>query len=261
MPLEATVKDRVFGFLDDVTHRQATRVLDVAPGVEVVLNDDFPVSHVQNLVLVTSGARTSSVAAGLDRLTTEGRHPHVHILSEEALGLAEVLGPDLRDRGLKAEELEILVHTAAPERAAPPDVDVREVTGDLLDPHVLAQWRADLPDASAETVQQLVDRRAAYAAVTETTFLATFRDGLPASRATLYRNAGVGEIDDVNTLPQYQGGGLATAVVLRAVELLRGRGCDLVFLEAAVDDWPRELYLRLGFTHLAPLPTFTGVDG
>ena len=38
------------------------------------------------------------------------------------------------------------------------------------------------------------------------------------------------------------------------------QGNDLIILEAAADDWPRLLYSKLGFTHMAPLPTFTGIE-
>ena len=54
---------------------------------------------------------------------------------------------------------------------------------------------------------------------------------------------GVVQIEDVNTLPAYRGRGHGRAVVQHALD----RSSGIVFLEALADDWPRELYGRLGF--------------
>ena len=45
----------------------------------------------------------------------------------------------------------------------------------------------------------------------------------------------------------YRGRGFAKGVVNRAVSEARRAGHDLVFLLADEDDWPKELYRRLGF--------------
>jgi RimJ/RimL family protein N-acetyltransferase/predicted GNAT family acetyltransferase len=54
---------------------------------------------------------------------------------------------------------------------------------------------------------------------------------------------GISQIEDVNTLPAYRGRGHGRAVVQHALDQATG----IVFLEALEDDWPRELYARLGF--------------
>ena len=75
----------------------------------------------------------------------------------------------------------------------------------------------------------------------------SFVDGGIASYAGLYLDGTVGQIEDVATLPTYRDRGLARAVVLRAVAEARQAGAELVFLVAAEEDWPKELYRRLGF--------------
>jgi GNAT superfamily N-acetyltransferase len=60
----------------------------------------------------------------------------------------------------------------------------------------------------------------------------------------------------VATLPAHRGLGLARGVVLRAVGEARDAGCDLVFLHADDDDWPKCLYGRLGFEPLARWSAF-----
>ena len=57
-------------------------------------------------------------------------------------------------------------------------------------------------------------------------------------------------MEAVATLPAHRGRGYASAVVLRAVEEALAAGHDLVFLTADDDDWPKELYARLGFEQI-----------
>ena len=57
---------------------------------------------------------------------------------------------------------------------------------------------------------------------------------------------GVAQIEDVEVLERFRGRGLGRAIVQHALD--EGRAsADVVFLEALADDWPRELYARLGF--------------
>ena len=81
-------------------------------------------------------------------------------------------------------------------------------------------------------------------------------DGRPVSVCELYTRDNVAQIEDVGTLEAYRNLGLARAVVLHAVTAARAAGCDLVFLEADADDWPRELYGRLGFRPIGQIYAF-----
>ncbi|HVQ86864.1 MAG TPA: GNAT family N-acetyltransferase [Actinomycetes bacterium] len=258
--MTASHLERIYQFTKDVTRRQATRHTVLGPGVELLLNDDFPVSHVHNYVLATDGAKPPDVLAGIRQLTSEGRHAHTHLVVDDAGTLAARLEQPLADEGMKRENLEILLWTSDIDRPADPSVTVQEVTGQILDTAVWSDWERDLPQAPPDTIRQLVERRSALEKAVDTTHLAVLDADRVVSRASVYHENGVGQIEDVNTQPDYQGRGYARATVLAGVDLLRGLGCDLIFLEADADDWPRELYFRLGFTHLAPLTTFTGIE-
>ena len=48
-------------------------------------------------------------------------------------------------------------------------------------------------------------------------------------------------------LEKYRGRGLGKAVTARAAAESVAAGHDLTFLVADADDWPKELYRRLGF--------------
>ena len=75
-------------------------------------------------------------------------------------------------------------------------------------------------------------------------------DGEVASYADLYLRDGAAQIEDVGTLPEHRGRGYASAVILAAVEEALSAGAELVFLFADAEDWPKELYRRLGFDKL-----------
>src|ERR687892_42790 len=77
-----------------------------------------------------------------------------------------------------------------------------------------------------------------------------------ASAADLYSDGRTAQVEDVATLPEHRGRGHATAVVLRAVEEALATGHDFVFLVADAEDWPKELYVRLGFAPLGRTWTF-----
>jgi RimJ/RimL family protein N-acetyltransferase/ribosomal protein S18 acetylase RimI-like enzyme len=122
---------------------------------------------------------------------------------------------------------------------------VREVEFDeLLDARLEVTVAEPTGDSS---LSQLLDRgkRRIIAAV-PTRFFAAFDDGRLAAYCELRSDGAVAQIEDVNTLTAFRGRGLGRAVVQAAVDEARRTG-ELVFLEALADDWPKELYAKLGF--------------
>ena len=108
----------------------------------------------------------------------------------------------------------------------------------------------DPPLGEAEreaTVEQLLalDRR--YDAVTsDRWFVAPPRT--PASACRLFSRGGtIGQVEEVATVPEARNAGLAQAVVLTALAASRAAGHEVTFLAADADDWPRQLYAKLGF--------------
>jgi len=63
----------------------------------------------------------------------------------------------------------------------------------------------------------------------------------------LYCEASIGQVEDVFTLPDYRGRGLARSLVLHAVAESHAVGNELTFLVADADDWPQRLYVKLSF--------------
>jgi RimJ/RimL family protein N-acetyltransferase len=79
-----------------------------------------------------------------------------------------------------------------------------------------------------------------------TRFFAAFVDGEVAGYCEVRSRDGVAQIEDVNTLPRFRRRGLGRALVQHAAGEA-ARASEVVYLEALADDWPRDLYSRLGF--------------
>jgi RimJ/RimL family protein N-acetyltransferase len=79
-----------------------------------------------------------------------------------------------------------------------------------------------------------------------TRFFAAFDDGEIAAYCEVRSDGVVAQIEDVNTLERFRRRGLGRAVVQHAVGEAR-KTHEIVYLEALADDWPRELYAKLGF--------------
>jgi ribosomal protein S18 acetylase RimI-like enzyme len=81
-------------------------------------------------------------------------------------------------------------------------------------------------------------------------FFAVKVEGEVVSYSDLYQTRADAQVEDVGTLPEHRGRGYATAVVLAAIAAARADGAEFVFLVADLDDWPKELYRKLGFDEL-----------
>jgi GNAT superfamily N-acetyltransferase len=90
-------------------------------------------------------------------------------------------------------------------------------------------------------------KRAVIEAAVRTRYFAGYADGVPASCCELRSRGGVGQVEDVVTLEEHRGRGLASAAVLAALGASLAEGNTLTFLLADADDWPCRLYERLGF--------------
>ena len=87
-------------------------------------------------------------------------------------------------------------------------------------------------------------------------FFGVLVDGEVVSYADLYVDGADAQVEDVGTLPEHRGKGYATAVILEAIEQARASGADFVFLVADAEDWPKELYGKLGFDELGHYTKF-----
>ena len=248
---------RIRAFVHGIEDRSATQRIPCAYGV-ALFNPDFPRSWAHNFVRLEGDLSTVGVdalVAEAERLHSAAGHAHRRISTDD-----DAVGTRLRggfeERGWSTDRLVTMVHRRAPESAA--DVGaVEEVGFDVVRPALEELWRAGPYADSEETVRQLVERSALTAAATDVRHFAIRVQGRVASTCDLYSDGRTAQVEDVSTLEEFRGRGYARATVLRAVEEARAAGCDLVFLVADAEDWPRQLYGRLGFDEVGRAYDFT----
>ncbi|HVW89441.1 MAG TPA: GNAT family N-acetyltransferase [Gaiellaceae bacterium] len=138
----------------------------------------------------------------------------------------------------------VLEHRREPDRL----VDTAAIRETGLEALVPTRTEATLREqwGDEEIAAQLNEAKRHIAAAVPTRFFAAFVGDQVAGWCELRVRDGVAQIEDVEVLVEYRGFGLGRALVQHA--LTEGqRVADVVFLEALADDWPRELYAKLGF--------------
>ena len=245
---------RILAFSHVIEDGSATTLTPFRYGT-AVFNSDFPHSWMNNFLRVDR-ARPNVQAAALaeeaDRLHGEAGHSHrAIVIEEEETGTR--LRAGLEERGYKTERNVIMVHRRPPDRIAETSV-VEEVDFPRLRPMLEEYYRAEPYGDDEEVVRQLVERGRLTEAVVNVRHFGVSADGRVVSSSDLYTAGRTAQVEDVTTLEPYRGRGYARATVTRALEEARG---DLVFLYADEDDWPKELYRKLGFERLALTYLFT----
>lgn len=242
----ASELEHVLAFLRESYRRRVAHRIPV-PWGEVLVTDDLPLVYDLNLALVERwDGDAVSLAVEVERASAAAgfRHRKAIVLDQE---LAARLAPGLpvpswvwHVRNL------VMVLRRASGPPSDPGVDVREVA---VDDFVRARepLRRASGEFDEETARQLGELARRVDATGTARFFVAVVDGLAASSCQLLRDGVVAQIEDVETYPQYRNRGLARAVVRRAVEEAARDGARITFLLADEDDWPQQLYRKLGF--------------
>lgn len=141
----------------------------------------------------------------------------------------------------------IMGHARDPDRRVETS-SVEEVGGKTW-PSREAQLRSYPWADDEEVVRQM---RVLYDLMTEVCNardFAVMEEGRAVSFALLFSDGGVGQIEDVATLPGYRERGLSRQVMTRALDESRALN-DFTFLVADDRDWPKRFYSKLGFEPL-----------
>jgi ribosomal protein S18 acetylase RimI-like enzyme len=217
------------------------------PWGELLVSDDLPRVYDANVALVQRwDGDAVSLAGEIERASAAAGLRHRRALVHDQQ-LADRLWPQLPVPSWPwAERNLVMILRRTADRAPDPAVDVREVDLDTFLRGRQPILHAN-PELDDETVGQLTElaRRTAVAVPTRT-FVAV-ADGMIATYCELYRSGVVAQIEDVETYPQYRNRGFARAVVQRAVAEAERDGARITFLLANEDDWPQDLYRKLGF--------------
>jgi ribosomal protein S18 acetylase RimI-like enzyme len=194
-----------------------------------------------NFLQVERGAAAQTVGAEAKRL---GRRM-IHV-PDSALG--ERLVPYFEERGWLVRRHVVMAQRREPEREA----DLSLVT-EVDEPMLRAarhQVVTGQPWAKPEIMADLFAGKELIGRRVRARYFAVLLDGEVVSYTDLYQDGADAQIEDVGTLQEHRGRGYGSAVVLAAIDAARKEGAEFVFLVADLEDWPKELYRRLGFDEL-----------
>jgi ribosomal protein S18 acetylase RimI-like enzyme len=231
----------------------------VHPFGEAFVDTRLPRAHVLNALHVDAEIDPDQLVAALDDLYAGYGHRRASV---EAAGTGARLEAELRRRRWQVERNVVMVLRRPRDRDGDRAL-AREVDAATHRAADAATLRGEPFGRDEEVVRQLVDMRVQFAAaVAVTRWFVGAADGVDAAVTTLFSDGRVAQIEDVVTQREYRRRGLARAVLTLALDAAIAMGHELVFLVADADDWPRDLYGRLGFDPVGETWGFTRtVDG
>lgn len=209
-----------------------------------LLTPSLPRVFYLNNLSVDLGAEATA-----DELIEEAEAVHAPAgLTHRKISIDDELGarlePAFRELEWKVERLLVMPHVGPS-----PTVDTSAV--EEIDPHELEPiWAEGIRSSpeiqNEEEVQQLVTAQHRRRQAVQVRYFAARSEGRIASYCELFSDSKTGQVESVMTLEPYRGRGLAKAIVSRALAESQAAH-DFTFLVADADDWPKELYRKLGF--------------
>jgi predicted GNAT family acetyltransferase len=241
---DTEIMRRITEFHKELDLAIAERVESVGEGVTAFLDTRIPRVWDANYLVVEQGVSAQQAAAKADEVLGGLGMTHREVSPSDQSFAAE-LEPGFLALGWEAEHGVQMVLRRDPDR--PAVLDVEEISIDEAQALRRSLLIEDQNVSDPETVEQLLelDRRVG-AAVRDRWFAARHEEEF-AGCCRLMQAPGIGQVEDVATLKRARERGIARAVVLAAAEASVADGDEITFIGALADDWPRQLYRRLGF--------------
>ena len=245
--------NRIEEFRRRLQRAAADRTIELPSGTAIVTDSVPDVYDANYLSVETAVVGAGDLTADAEAALEASHHCRV-IVEDGTPGLAD----DFARLGFDRVTHLVLTHSAEPDRR----VDTGPIREVELDRLTASRTEAILrePWGDADLAAQLNDVKRRVAASVPTRFFGAFVDGTIAGWCELRRRDGVAQIEDVEVLEGYRGRGLGRAIVQHALDEALDAG-DLVYLEALADDWPRELYAKLGFAVVGRRDVYTRLPG
>jgi GNAT superfamily N-acetyltransferase len=209
---------------------------------EAFFHDELSQVWVLNQLCVDASTSLDELLSALDELYEHLAHRRALVERPE---VGERLAPALKDAGWLVERDVYMVLRGERDRAPEPGL-AREANEGAVRA-VEAQTIAEEPYGDPGVVEQLLASRAAFGRAGHGRYFVAALDGVDASHATLYSDGVVAQVEDVGTVKAARGHGLARAACTAAIDAAVEAGHELVFIIADANDWPKDLYARLGF--------------
>ena len=240
---------RIRDFSRRLARDSAERTAATAHGVALLM-DSFPDVYDHNYL------RAEAPAVGAGELAAEAddalaaRHHRRVVVTDGPPGLPA----DFDSLGYSLATHLVFQHGREPDRRVDTGT-IREVSFDDVAPaREIATLRE--PWGDVDIARQLAGAARRCAAAIPTRYFAPVVHGSIAGWCELYARDGVAQIENVEVLTEFRGRGLGRALVQHALDAARA-DAEIVFLQALADDWPRQLYAKLGFDLVDRIDVYT----
>lgn len=164
------------------------------------------------------------------------------------------LTPGLEDAGYMLEVNVVMRHDGSPVPA--PDVEVGHPEQAALETAVAAYIAGEPFGTDPEAARQVLTHVVRRPAGADERWFSVVRSGEVVAYARLWHADGVAQVEDVVVLPSWRRQGFGRAVVAAATRAGLGLDPELLFIVAADDDWPKDLYAELGYAPVGRLALF-----
>jgi ribosomal protein S18 acetylase RimI-like enzyme len=225
--------------------RVSTRVVPFAWG-EAFLDDDLPRRFYSNFLLAEGeleGVSAADLAGAADDILGDGAFQH-RLVIVRGVRAADRLEAGFRALGYERSGEMIHIHRRAPDR--PGALPVDEARFAEVRDLIVATYVED-DQLPSEVAVPFTDHRAKYERELGARFFVARVDGEPAGHCELYVDGDDAQVENVATLVRFRNRGVARSAVLAAVDAAREAGATRTYIVADGDDWPKQLYERLGF--------------
>lgn len=141
----------------------------------------------------------------------------------------------------------------------PEGVKIREATedNDLIELYGLAAWRWGVPEEYRPQLGKMIEKFQIGERTSNTRFWLAWKDGVPISKIGLYNGSGSAGIYGVATKPEARGLGIASILMITAMQAAKDMGHSLAVLDSS--PLAENLYKRLGFSTVAPLRLYSPI--
>lgn len=219
-------------------------------------DEEYPDRYMSNFLFIDRHVPDVSAEAligAADRILGGAGCSHRRLMVPEDRD-AERVAPGLLEGGYSAERSQQMVHRRGPDR--PAELFAVECSFGESRPLTEEIYRRE-GEMLADTIQRFADQHEKWERVIGARRFVVRIDGTLAGQCELYVDGRDAQVEYVDTLEEFRERGVARAVVLGAIHAAHEAGAEHVFILADDDDWPQELYHRLGFDRFARRWEFT----
>jgi GNAT superfamily N-acetyltransferase len=169
----------------------------------------------------------------------------------------------LQRRGLQEIEIAPCMARSLENLPKPPplpaDVTIRESVedDDLTELYGLTAWRWGVPEEYRAQLEEMIKKFEIGERPSNARFWMARKDGIPIAKIGLYNGSSSAGIYGVATKPEARGLGIASILMVTALQAAKATGYKLAVLDSS--PLAEKLYQRLGFINVAPLRLYSPV--